>query len=131
MQASSLVKDFETLVGTVALATDKKAKTLLKMNGLISSFNESWEFASAEQHIPCELGAEVIYQAGDDYGCEVYIKDLHPKLIDAISQEASALEELTAFITALNISVTVDIDTPLSALAIRAGKIVIDVTASV
>jgi hypothetical protein len=130
MQASSLVKDFETLVGTVALATDKKVKALLKMNGLVSSFDESWEFASAEQHIPCELGAEVIYQAGDDFGCDSYIKELHPKLMEAISQEVSALEELRAFAATLNIS-TVSIDEPLSALAIRAGKIVIDVTASV
>jgi hypothetical protein len=50
--------------------------------------------------------------------------------MEAISQEVSALEELRAFAATLNIS-TVSIDEPLSALAIRAGKIVIDVTASV
>lgn len=74
MQTSSLIEDFETLADAVVLATDKKVKTLLKMNGLVSSFDESWEFASAEQHIPCELGAEIIHQAGDDYGCSDYMR---------------------------------------------------------
>jgi hypothetical protein len=126
MQTSSLIEDFKTLADAVVLATDQKVKTLLKMNGLVSSSDDSWEFASAEQHFPCELGAEVIYQSGDDYGCDDYLR-LHQTLLDAMTNEKSALEELRVFVSTLNIS-NVSIDVPLSALAIRAGKIIIDVT---
>lgn len=131
MPHTSLVQEFDSLVQVVTTATNEKIVTLLKMNNLVSSFDEKWEFASIEAHISMDEAAEVIYQAGDDYGCETYIKNLHPKLIKAISQEESALAELRAFIAELNISVTDGIETPLAALAIKAGKIVTDAIVTV
>lgn len=130
MPHTSLVQEFDSLVQVVTAATNEKIAALLKMNNLVSSFDESWETASIESHISMDEAAEVIYQAGDDYGCETYIKDLHPKLMSAISQEKTALAELRTFITTLNISATDGIGTPLAALAIKAGKIVTDTIAT-
>ncbi len=130
MQHISLVQEFDSLVQFVTEATNKKIYTLLKMNNLVSSFDESWETASIESHLSMNEAAEVIYQAGDDYGCDFYIKGLHPKLMDAINQEETALAELRAFIAALNISVTKELEIPLAALAVKAGKIVTDTIAT-
>lgn len=126
MPHTSLVQEFDSLVQVVTTATNEKITTLLKMNNLISSFDKSWETADIEAHLSMEEAAEVIFQAGDDCGCETYIKELHPKLMSAINQEESALAKLKVFVAALNIQTTDDIEVPLAALAIKAGKIVTD-----
>ena len=126
MPHTSLVQEFNSLIQVVTTATNEKITTLLKMNNLISSFDKSWETADIEAHLSMEEAAEVIFQADDLCGCETYIKELHPKLMSAINQEESALAELKAFTAALNIPITDDIEMPLAALAIKAGKIVTD-----
>lgn len=130
MSHTSLVQEFDSLVHVVTTSTHEKIATLLEMNNLVSSFDESWETAGIEAHLSMDEAAEVIYQSGYDYGCETYIKDLHPKLMEAISLEESALTELRTFIAALNISASDNIKIPLAALSIKAGKIVTDTIAT-
>lgn len=128
MSNLSLIQEFNSLVQTAITATNEKIDTLLEMNKLLSSFDESWEYANIETHMSGDVAAEVIYQAGDELGCDYYLHSLHPKFTLAINQEESALEELRTFITGLNLSIAEDINTtPLSVLGIMAGKIITDV----
>ncbi len=122
----TLFKEFNALASVVNTARAKKFKTLKHMNGLVGSFDESCLNTPAEEHIEGYWAVVIIEDAGDDSGADSY-RNLHPQLMDAMTEEKLAFDELVNFLFRLNLVAVNDTNEPLSVLGIRSGKIIVDV----
>ncbi len=118
---------FESLNTAVEAATQRKTNVLGKMNTLVGRCDETRKNAEAEEHLDGDgRWAEVIIEdKSNDFYVESY-KQMHIQLMTAMAEEKLAFAEFDHFLSGMNFDVAPTDYEPLSAFAVRAGKILID-----
>jgi hypothetical protein len=125
--AQELSKEFDSLNTVFQTARAKKTEFLREMNNLVGCFDETRKNTPAEDHVDGYWAVAIIEDNSNEFYGDSY-RQMHPKLMDAMANEKLAIEELRQFLSDMNFGTRTEYTgEKLSAFAVRAGKIIVDI----